>query len=491
MAKQLFGIARAAQAALKGEIHLLANSSTNSAADHRDELHAVARSIDHQRLHNAITYKSVSSGVPPGGAADRPVIPLITDCTTDPNDLMLVDVAETSPKKNTSVAKAKIQFPEVVHLNVGGSKLTTTLTTLQRDPRSKLAYMFSGDVSMVRDKDGRYCIDRDGRTFHHILNFLRDGSLPIGLTRCSRLELIRESKFYSLQALYVTSGGPQDMVELRASEESSSKHYSSTATRPQPLSRTRSFTSASSRPSGCPSSNSTADAGRFRNFEERCQQRSFMNASSAWSQDLMPKQETNHFFARLRFGHEYSGGCGGWVVSSPRNLCGIEYELHDACVARAPITAMNKLSKVGFKPCDDPPRLPPVSDFYTDKWSIMMYNDNADWLEQWEEQLMQCLEASKPPTPGTPSSLTASQRREHPQQPPQFIRRSDAALVPELPGPRLPFFNGTAESVAALPGTVFLQQHSPTHFLTPVQTCSPQAEGSSPNSESVHGNIAL
>ncbi|CAL1157348.1 unnamed protein product, partial [Cladocopium goreaui] len=35
-------------------------------------------------------------------------------------------------------------------------------------------------------------------------------------------------------------------------------------------------------------------------------------------------------------GHEYSGG---WLVSSPRNLPGVEYELHAACLARSPLEA--------------------------------------------------------------------------------------------------------------------------------------------------------
>ena len=42
--------------------------------------------------------------------------------------------------------------------------------------------------------------------------------------------------------------------------------------------------------------------------------------------------------ARRRLGHEYSGG---WLVSSPRNLPGVEYELHAACLARSPLEALH------------------------------------------------------------------------------------------------------------------------------------------------------
>mmetsp|Transcript_35527 Transcript_35527/g.82997 ORF Transcript_35527/g.82997 Transcript_35527/m.82997 type:complete len:136 (+) Transcript_35527:126-533(+) len=87
-------------------------------------------------------------------------------------------------------------FPQIVHLNVGGHRFMTTLATLRADPASMLGRMFSGSHPVLRDKDGSFVLDRDGRHFHHILNFLRDGSVPIGLSRVDRLELLREVDFY-------------------------------------------------------------------------------------------------------------------------------------------------------------------------------------------------------------------------------------------------------------------------------------------------------
>eukprot|EP00439_Symbiodinium_sp_Y106_P032906 s3174_g3.t3 len=99
------------------------------------------------------------------------------------------------------------EFPQLVHLNVGGRKLMTTLATLQMDSDSMLGLMFSGKLPVLRDADGCFFIDRDGRQFHHILNYLRDGTLPIGLSRVDRLELLREADFYGLKALYSFIGG--------------------------------------------------------------------------------------------------------------------------------------------------------------------------------------------------------------------------------------------------------------------------------------------
>ncbi|CAE8618729.1 unnamed protein product, partial [Polarella glacialis] len=84
------------------------------------------------------------------------------------------------------------EFPSIVHLNVGGQRLMTTLGTLRSDPESMLGRMFSGEQPVLRDVDGCFVIDRDGRHFHYILNYLRDGSVPIGISRVDRIDLMRE-----------------------------------------------------------------------------------------------------------------------------------------------------------------------------------------------------------------------------------------------------------------------------------------------------------
>merc|ERR1719473_1120701 len=98
------------------------------------------------------------------------------------------------------------ELPSIVCLNVGGTYFTTSLETLQGsffgdNASSMLASMFSGRIPAKRDGNGNFFIDRDGRHFHHILNYLRDGKFPAALAPAERCELLREASFYNLEAL--------------------------------------------------------------------------------------------------------------------------------------------------------------------------------------------------------------------------------------------------------------------------------------------------
>lgn len=70
------------------------------------------------------------------------------------------------------------QHSPVVQLNVGGHLYSTSLSTLRKHPDSKLAELFIGQPKLHTDPQGRYFIDRDGRNFRAILEFLRSDLLP-------------------------------------------------------------------------------------------------------------------------------------------------------------------------------------------------------------------------------------------------------------------------------------------------------------------------
>ncbi|XP_008330626.1 BTB/POZ domain-containing protein KCTD7 isoform X1 [Cynoglossus semilaevis] len=90
------------------------------------------------------------------------------------------------------------EFPEVISLNVGGMYFTTRLSTLRRYEDTMLAAMFSGRHYIPRDPEGRYFIDRDGKYFGDILNFLREGELP----HRNRVRAVhREAQYYSIGPL--------------------------------------------------------------------------------------------------------------------------------------------------------------------------------------------------------------------------------------------------------------------------------------------------
>ena len=84
-----------------------------------------------------------------------------------------------------------------VNLNVGGHYFTTTLQTLTKDRNSRLAAMFSGKHA----ENGTLFLDRDGKHFRFILNYLRNGELvlPDGATFVE--ELFTEAEFYQIKGI--------------------------------------------------------------------------------------------------------------------------------------------------------------------------------------------------------------------------------------------------------------------------------------------------
>ena len=66
---------------------------------------------------------------------------------------------------------------EIVELNIGGITYTTKKSTLCSYKTSYFYYLFSEKGNMVKDKNGKIFIDRDGTTFKYLLNWLRDSSI--------------------------------------------------------------------------------------------------------------------------------------------------------------------------------------------------------------------------------------------------------------------------------------------------------------------------
>ncbi|XP_071477242.1 BTB/POZ domain-containing protein KCTD8-like [Diadema antillarum] len=88
-----------------------------------------------------------------------------------------------------------------IGLNVGGKIYETSKTTLTRQPGSFFTSLLSGSIPSARDDRGNYRIDRDGKIFRHVLNYLRDNELilPEGFNELTLLE--READFYQLESL--------------------------------------------------------------------------------------------------------------------------------------------------------------------------------------------------------------------------------------------------------------------------------------------------
>ncbi|XP_036404809.1 BTB/POZ domain-containing protein KCTD21-like [Megalops cyprinoides] len=88
-----------------------------------------------------------------------------------------------------------------VSLNVGGEVYTTTLDTLTRCRDSMLGAMFTGQIPLLRDKRGNFFIDRDGKVFRYILNYLRSNSLDLPDDFKEMALLKREADFFQIRPL--------------------------------------------------------------------------------------------------------------------------------------------------------------------------------------------------------------------------------------------------------------------------------------------------
>ncbi|PIK46365.1 putative BTB/POZ domain-containing protein kctd15-like [Apostichopus japonicus] len=90
---------------------------------------------------------------------------------------------------------------KVVQLNVGGSLYTASQSVLTKDADSKLYDMFSGNESNIVDTNGHVFIDRDGKLFRYILNFLRGDKLVVPLKFAEFDLLLAEAEYYRLEPL--------------------------------------------------------------------------------------------------------------------------------------------------------------------------------------------------------------------------------------------------------------------------------------------------
>ena len=63
--------------------------------------------------------------------------------------------------------------------------------------------MLSGDFATEQDPDGSIFVDRDGTLFHHVLNYMRDGSLIVlpELSKQDCLALLKEAEYYGMTSL--------------------------------------------------------------------------------------------------------------------------------------------------------------------------------------------------------------------------------------------------------------------------------------------------
>ncbi|VDM46651.1 unnamed protein product [Toxocara canis] len=111
-------------------------------------------------------------------------------------------MTEESAEKLYSTRLVTVSGPpsQYVKLNVGGALYSTTISTLIKHD-SMLQAMFSGRMEVLTDSEGWILIDRCGKHFGTILNFLRDGNVVLPDCRVETLEILAEAKYYLIQEL--------------------------------------------------------------------------------------------------------------------------------------------------------------------------------------------------------------------------------------------------------------------------------------------------
>src|ERR1700733_2793258 len=89
---------------------------------------------------------------------------------------------------------------KVIKFNVGGKKYVTTLSTLKSKGENFLTLIAenesSGILTIIKDEEGFIFIDRNGRAFEPILDYLRTGELDTSTVPKS--VLFRELDFYGI-----------------------------------------------------------------------------------------------------------------------------------------------------------------------------------------------------------------------------------------------------------------------------------------------------
>lgn len=92
-----------------------------------------------------------------------------------------------------------VKSGDIIHLNVGGKRFSTSRQTLTWVPDSFFSSLLSGRISTLKDDDGAIFIDRDPSLFAPILNFLRSKEL---YPRSINVHmLMHEAEFYGITPL--------------------------------------------------------------------------------------------------------------------------------------------------------------------------------------------------------------------------------------------------------------------------------------------------
>ena len=109
-----------------------------------------------------------------------------------------------SAKKKSKMKSQKTDFDpnELIQLNIGGVRFTTTRDTINRFPYTRLQRISTNDSNYNIDKL-EFFYDRNPKLFGHILDFYRTGELHFSHCLCGPL-IKKELIFWEISEEYIS-----------------------------------------------------------------------------------------------------------------------------------------------------------------------------------------------------------------------------------------------------------------------------------------------
>jgi len=123
-----------------------------------------------------------------------------------------IDLFERMKQNMEVITKIHTSNNQIVKLDVGGVHYSTTVDTLRAVPNSLLDCMFSGQFKVEPDENGRYFIDRNGKLFAFILDFLRNGSIELPTDSQKKKQVLAEAEYFGLKL--TTANGLESLSDL-------------------------------------------------------------------------------------------------------------------------------------------------------------------------------------------------------------------------------------------------------------------------------------
>ena len=123
---------------------------------------------------------------------------------------------------------------DILKLNVGGGHFMTTRATLCAEEDSMLAKMFdpASPFGTRKEVDGEIFIDRSSQTFHHVLEYLRNGCRLVSKVPNEVVEILRaDADYFGLEKLKIACDeGLSEPKEAPRPKESKMKYKFELAT---------------------------------------------------------------------------------------------------------------------------------------------------------------------------------------------------------------------------------------------------------------------